>query len=171
MTWPELSEIPTLRSLLMPLSIQHAPIMVDVLSDPGLYEFIGGAAPTVDQLRARYQKQSTGHSPDGSQWWCNWVIAVGSEKRLIGYVQATVQRVGERMEADLAWMVQPADQGLGMATEAATAVVHWLRAHGVSSFAAYIHPENSASAAVAAKLGLRCTAEVLEGEFRWLLSY
>ena len=58
-------------------------------------------------------------------------------------------------------------QGFGFATEAARALLSWLRAHGVGSVVATIHPDNRASAAVAAKLGLHPTRETSDDEIVW----
>jgi RimJ/RimL family protein N-acetyltransferase len=149
------------RLRLEPLAADHAAAMVPVLADPSIYEFTGGTPPTLDELTARYARQSVGHSPDGSEQWLNWVVFVGEEP--IGYVQATV--VGA--EAEIAWVISPAHQGHGFATEAATSMVEELVASGVTRLVAHVHPDHEASARVAARLGLRPTDVVEEGEVRW----
>ncbi len=155
-------QLTTERLRLEPLTVDHAPAMVAVLADPSLYEFTGGSPPTLAELSARYDRQSAGHSPDGSELWLNWVVVLGSDP--VGYVQATV--VGA--EAEIAWVVSPAHQGLGLATEAATAVVDWLTSAGVSRLVAHVHPDHAASALVGARLGLRPTDVVEDGEVRWV---
>jgi len=152
------------RLRLEPLTVAHAAAMVPVLADPSLYAFTGGTPPTLDELTARYARQSVGRSPDGSEQWLNWVVVVDEEP--IGYVQATV--VGS--EAEIAWVVSPAHQGHGFATEAATAMVDHLTAAGVTRLVAHVHPDHDASARVAARLGLRRTDVVEEGEVRWVLT-
>ena len=149
------------RLRLEPLTVDHAAAMVTVLADPSLYEFTGGAPPALADLSARYARQSVGHSPDGSERWLNWVVVLGDQP--IGYVQATV--VGA--EAEIAWVVSPAHQGRGLATEAAAAMVAWLASVGVTRLVAHVHPDHAASAAVAERLGLRPTDVVEEGEVRW----
>jgi RimJ/RimL family protein N-acetyltransferase len=69
--------------------------------------------------------------------------------------------------ADLAWVVTPAHQGRGLASEAAIAMTVWLADHGVDRFAANIHPQNEASAAVARTVGLHPTSAIVDGEVRW----
>jgi RimJ/RimL family protein N-acetyltransferase len=152
------------RLRLEPLTVDHAAAMVQVLADQSLYEFTGGSPPTLDELTARYTRQSLGRSPDGSEQWLNWVVVLADEP--IGYVQATV--VGS--EAEIAWVISPAHQGHGFATEAAAAMVDRLTASGVTRLVAHVHPDHDASARVAARLGLRRTDVVEEGEVRWVLA-
>jgi RimJ/RimL family protein N-acetyltransferase len=135
-----------------------------VLADPSLYEFTGGTPPTLDELTARYARQSAGRSPDGSEQWLNWVVLLGEEA--IGYVQATVTGP----EAEIAWVISSAHQGHGYATEAATAMVDRLTASGVTRLVAHVHPDHEASGRVAARLGLRRTDVVEDGEVRWVLA-
>jgi uncharacterized protein len=150
------------RLRLEPLTVAHAPAMVAVLADPSLYEFTGGSPPTLSELSARYARQSAGHSSDGFERWLNWVVVL--DEQPIGYVQATV--VGS--EAEIAWVVSPAHQGRGLATEAATAMVDWLASAGVTRLVAHIHPDHEASARVGERLGLRRTDVVEDGEVRWV---
>ena len=149
---------------LSPLTVDHAPAMVAVLSDPSLYEFTGGTPPTLEELTARYARQTVGHSPDGSEQWLNWVVLLDSTP--VGYVQATV--VGD--SAEIAWVISPSVQGRGLATEAARAMVGLLTAAGVRRLVAHVHPDHAASARVAERLGLRPTDVVEDGEVRWVAS-
>lgn len=64
-------------------------------------------------------------------------------------------------------MIGTRHQGRGYATEAATAMVAWLRADGVGCVMADVHPEHHASNAVARRLGLAPTGEIVDGELRW----
>ena len=65
-------------------------------------------------------------------------------------------------------MIAAGRQGEGLATEAAGAVVEWLRDHGVTRFVAHIHPDHRASAAVARRLGLAVTGARRAGQVRWV---
>jgi len=147
---------------LVPLSVDHAPAMVEALADPSLYEFTGGAPPTLEELTARYERQVVGHSPDGNERWLNWVVLLDADP--VGYVQATV--VGD--SAEVAWVISPSVQGRGVATRAARAMGEQLRAAGVRRLVAHVHPDHAASARVAERLGLRPTDEVEDGEVRWV---
>lgn len=151
----------TTRLVLTPLETADAADMVNVLSDPALYAFTGGEPPTLDQLGERYRHQSMGCPHDGETWH-NWILRL--DGTAIGYVQATV--TGE--SADLAWVVASPWQGFGYATEASVAMRNWLADKGVVRFIAHLHPDHSASIAIATKLGLHPTGELDdEGEMIW----
>ncbi|MFZ3572668.1 GNAT family N-acetyltransferase [Streptomyces sp. BH097] len=151
---------------MVPLRVEHAEEMAEVLADPALHTFIGGAPDTVGELRARYRRMLAG-SPDPDVAWLNWVVQLRVEERLVGTVQATVG--GDRV-AEIAWVVGTPWQGRGIATEAARALVAWLGERGVGTFVAHIHPEHHASAAVATACGLAPTDEWHDGEVTWELS-
>ena len=155
------------RLALEPLRAEHAEEMAPVLGDPGLHRFTGGRPATLPELRARYEAQASGASPDGSQGWLNWVVRLLADGEPVGYVQATVRRRGDQQEAEVAWVIGARHQGRGYATEAATAMVDWLRAQRVGVVTAHVHPEHRASAAVAAAVGLSRTDQVVDGEVRW----
>ena len=168
MDWPTAEPIETGRLTLEPLSVEHAGEMHDVLNDPGLHEYIGGQPPTADQLRKRYAIQACGHSPDGSQGWLNWVACERETGTAIGTVQATLTRTeGAQLQAEVAWVIATARQRRGYATEAAAAMVDWLRGQGADAVTAHIHPDHRASIAVATHLGLAATDLVEDGEIVW----
>jgi RimJ/RimL family protein N-acetyltransferase len=68
---------------------------------------------------------------------------------------------------ELAWVVATEHQGKGVATEAASAVIESLRSQGVTTSIAHISPDNAASAAVARRLGMSPTDQMVRGEVRW----
>jgi len=153
------------RLILEPLRPEHAAEMVAVLSDPALYEFTGGEPPTLDELRARYERQAVGHSPDGSAEWLNWIVRTTDDGQAVGFVQATV--VGGN--ADLAWLIGTTWQGRAYATEAAREMLAVLAQRGIGHFTAHIRADHQASARVAANLGLSPTDKVEDGEVVWRL--
>lgn len=167
MGWPAITSTVTERLRLDVLTVEHALSMVEVLAPSELYAFTGGRAPTLPELQNRYGAQSAGHSPDHSQWWLNWVVTLTGSDRAIGFVQATVERGPAGPEANIAWVITPAFQGRGLATEAAQAMVDWLRTHGVEHLVADIHPTHDASQTVARRVGLQATSVVVDGEVRW----
>lgn len=147
---------------LEPLRTEHAEEMAEVLGDPALHRFIGGVPDTAERLRARYARMTAG-SPDPAVQWLNWVVRLRAERRLVGTVQATV----EGGTAEIAWVVGTPWQGRGIAVEAARALVAGLAAYGVRGVVAHIHPDHTASAAVARAAGLAPTGERRDGEVRW----
>ncbi|WP_104198621.1 GNAT family N-acetyltransferase [Cryobacterium sp. Y29] len=167
MDWPASEPIITARLLLEPLSVEHAPAMIEVLADPSLYDYIGGEIPSLELLEKRFAAQAGGRSDDGSQWWLNWVVTKRDVGRPVGYVQATVEDDGSRLVADIAWVISPNWQGRGIASEATRAMVAWLRSNGVHRLTAHIHPDHQASMKVAQNQALHATFTKKDGEVRW----
>jgi RimJ/RimL family protein N-acetyltransferase len=156
----------TARLDLLPLRAEHAEEMAEVLSDPALHDFIGGAPDTPRALRARYERLVAG-SPDPAVIWCNWVLRERTRGCLVGTVQATVS--GE--VAEVAWVVGTPWQGRGYAVEAARSLVrHVVSAFPVRTVVAHVHPDHHASASVAAAAGLSATDILQDGEVRWELT-
>ncbi|HEX4224347.1 MAG TPA: GNAT family N-acetyltransferase [Pseudonocardiaceae bacterium] len=161
-----MSEITTARLSLLPLGVEHADELAGVLDDPALHAFIGGRPETADELRARYARWAAG-SPEPSTRWENWAIRLLAADRLVGTVQATV--AGDR--AEVAWVVGTGWQGRGIATEAARGLLDRLRAEGIGTIVAHVHPGNVASARVARALGLRPTGVAVDGEDEWAVTF
>ncbi|HEY7630094.1 MAG TPA: GNAT family N-acetyltransferase [Thermoleophilaceae bacterium] len=164
--WPIAQPLSTERLELEPLTVDHAPEMVDVLADPSLYEFTGGEPPSEAELVARYLRQAKGESPDGRQGWLNWIVRRREDGEAVGSVQATLRRPDL---AELAWVIGNRAQGYGFSTEATAAVIGWLGDNGVVEFEAHIHPQHAASQAVATRLGFSPTDSLKAGELRWEL--
>lgn len=141
--------------------------MVDVLSDPTLYQFIGGGPPTRAELVDRYRAQVAGRSGDGREEWRNWIVRERSGGAATGFVQATITGDDENRIADVAWVIGVGWQGRGYATEAAGGLIAWLEAAGGREIVAHVHPDHAASAAVAERIGLEPTDTFVEGERRW----
>jgi RimJ/RimL family protein N-acetyltransferase len=157
----------TARFVLEPLTVAHSNEMVDVLAPTDLYAFTGGEAPSLEDLRALYGRQSIGHSAANDAGWLNWIIRSKDTRGAIGYMQATVTREAGGLSADLAWLITPAAQGTGAATEASRAVCDWLRSWNVNRIRALVHPDHEASARVAQRIGLKWTSELVDGEVVW----
>ncbi|SCL60904.1 Protein N-acetyltransferase, RimJ/RimL family [Micromonospora citrea] len=165
--WPTAEIIGTERLVLEPLRVDHAEELAPLLDDPALHDYIGGSPASLDELRERYRRQSTGRSPDGREGWLNWVVRHRDTGDAIGTVQATLRLDGDRPVAELAWVVVAPHQGRGYAGEAAAGMVGWLAEQGVGALVAHVHPDHRASARVAERLGLRATDEMADGEVRW----
>ena len=153
--------------MLEPLRREHADELAPVLHDIALHRFIGGEPDSADELRARFERQAVGHSPDGTERWLNWVVRVRGTGQAVGTMQATVSGSERQAVAVLAWVVGVPYQRQGFAQEAAGLVVSWLRSRGVSCVRARIHPAHEASMAVARAAGLLPTDVMEDGEVRW----
>jgi RimJ/RimL family protein N-acetyltransferase len=158
------ARIRTGRLELLPLVVDDADEMVEVLGDQRLHDFIGGRPATLEELRTRYAVLADAHSPDGSQEWRNWILRL-RDGTAVGTVQATIVEDGRA--AEIAWVVGTPWQGRGLASEAAIGLVAWLEARGVRTITAHVHPDHRASAAVAARAGLEQTGERHAGELLW----
>ena len=152
--------IATDRLTLLPLEVEYAEPMAEVLSDPALYTFTGGEPPSVAALEARYRRQLAGPGRPDEQW-LNWVIRY--DDALVGYVQATVIAG----TAEIAWVIGIAWQGRGFAKEAVQGLATWLRTQRIGRIIAHVHPDHTASAAVAAAIGLARTDVLEDGEYLW----
>ncbi|MFF3365840.1 GNAT family N-acetyltransferase [Streptomyces misionensis] len=166
--WPSATPVPTARLCLEPLRVGHAREAVAVLDDVRLHEWTGGTPCTLDELAAKYRRQSAGRSPDGRHGWLNWMLRRLADGRLVGTVQATLSRPEwGGLEAELAWVIGVPHQGRGYGGEGALAMAGRLRDYGVAALTAHIHPGHRASAGIARALGLRPTDRVDEGEVLW----
>jgi len=155
------------RLVLEPLRPEHADELARVLDDRSLHRFTGGEPLVVEDLRARFERQSQGRSPDGREHWLNWVVRERSTGRAVGTVQATVKGVKPAQVGELSWVIGTSHQGHGFAKEAAALMATWLQEQGVSRLRAHIHPGHGASIAVARSVGLAPTGVIRDGEIRW----
>lgn len=147
----------TRRLTLVPVLPQHAEPMFSLLGDERLYDYVPGGPPqSASWLRERYSRLASGTSPDGSQYWLNWIVMrVGLDCAgdSVGYVQATVENT--LTTAQLAWVIGVRHQRRGFAREAVVAVCEHLFAVGVEELRAIIDTRNVASIALAESLQFR----------------
>ncbi|MSQ24528.1 MAG: N-acetyltransferase [Chloroflexi bacterium] len=153
------------RIVLSPMVASDADELFELLVEPSLYEFTGGAGPvSVEELREQLRKWESRHSPQGNELWLNWTLRLRGTGTLVGYVQASIR--GSR--AELAWVVGLPHQGKGYASEASQSISEWLRARlGVEELRANIQARHLASQAVARKLGLEKTPKMSGDEEVW----
>ena len=146
----------------------HAAELAPLLDDTALHEFTGGAPLSAAALAARYARLAVRRSPAGDQMWGNWVVRVRATGMVAGTVQATLPAGGPAAgPAEVAWVVVRPAQGRGYATEAARSLVALLHEAGWT-VVAHIHPGHLASQRVARSAGLSPTADVRDGEIRWV---
>jgi RimJ/RimL family protein N-acetyltransferase len=149
------------------LRVEDADEMLSVLEDDSLYEFIGGVPPSLKELRSRYERFLAGSESDNETWF-NWIVRPAKDSGAIGSLQATIVRTNEgRSVAEVSWIIGTRWQKQGFASEAARALVRWLRARGVVEVCAHIDACHRASAVVAGRAGLQSTAEQRDGEIIW----
>ncbi|WP_189321418.1 GNAT family N-acetyltransferase [Streptomyces flaveus] len=167
-TWPTATLVMTSRLQLEPLQVEHAPEAVSVFDDVRLHKWTGGTPSTLEELEAKYRRQSARQSPDGRHGWLNWMLRRLADGQLVGTVQATLHHPNAGgIEAELAWVIGSDHQGNGYGHEGALAMAGWLRAHGVDGLTAHIHPQHEASIRIAQALGLSATDKVSGNEVLW----
>jgi RimJ/RimL family protein N-acetyltransferase len=159
--------ITTERLRLVPLEVDDADELVTMLGDERLHEFIGGRPDTLTELRDRYSRLVAG-SGDPDEVWLNWTVRRLADSQPVGTVQATVSNHGRT--AYVAWVIGADWQHQGFASEAARALVGWLRKNGAHEIRANVHPDHRASEAVAAQAGLEPTDQEVDGERVWRAS-
>jgi len=153
--------------VLVPLDVSDAEEMVGVLADPALYVHTGGEPPTLDELRARYARQSRGRSPDGAELWFNWIARTRESRTAVGYVQVTLALAAA--VADMAWVIGSEHQRRGYAREAAAVVIDWLASsERAQRITAHIGDENTASQGVARALGFTPSGVIENDEQVWV---
>ena len=146
----------------------HAAELAPLLDDASLHAFTGGAPLSAAALAARFARLAVRRSPGGEQVWGNWVLRIRATGAVAGTVQATLPAGGPAAgPAEVAWVVVRAAQGRGYATEAARSLVAVLQEAGWA-VVAHIHPGHLASQQVARAAGLSPTADVRDGETRWV---
>ena len=160
----------TERLDLEPLTVAHAAELAPLLDDIRLHEFTGGVPTSAAALADRYARLAVRRSPGGDQLWGNWVLRLHGSGSAVGTVQATLPAGGPAAgPAEVAWVVAHAAQGRGYAREAARSLVGRLHKAGWT-VVAHLHPHHVASQQVARAAGLVPTAEVHDGEVRWVRS-
>lgn len=140
--------------------------MADVLADDRLHQFIGGEPLTPEKLQARYAFLVAG-SPNPDEIWFNWIVRRRLDRQAVGTVQATLTGDPDRRVAHVAWVIGVPWQNQGFASEAACALVVWLKRQGCDDIVAHIHPAHHASEAVATRAGLHPTDAEVDGERVW----
>jgi RimJ/RimL family protein N-acetyltransferase len=124
-------------------------------ADAAVVQHIGGKPQTVEECWARLLRYVGHWHLLGFGYWLVEERATGEFVGEVGF--ADFKREMEPALGpipELGWVLTPAKQGNGYATEAAQAALGWARKHfGSSNLACIINPENLASIKVARKCG------------------
>lgn len=149
--------IDTERLKLRGHAIGDASLVTALWSNPEVTRFIGGTALTAEECWSRLLRYAGHWSLLGFGYWILEEKATGDFVGEVGF--ADYQRdlkpaLGAVPEAG--WVLTPAKQGRGYATEAVRAALDWGREHfGPSPVACLIHPDHRASINVAEKCGFK----------------
>ena len=141
---------------------EHAKHSYLFLKDPLLYTYLPKDPPQLEALEKQYEFWESRESPDGSEYWLNWVVF--HEGTCMGTLQAGVHR--QRKEADFAYMISTEFQGKGFGTEAVNALLNHLFTHyDVRTVKAWIDTRNRSSIRLVEKLGLDQVDFIKEADF------
>jgi RimJ/RimL family protein N-acetyltransferase len=138
--------------------------------DPAGAEVIAGLALPPDWpdehdahlLRLRLDQMRAG--PESQSWLVRAMVLLTEERPMVGHIgfHGPPETIGR---AELGYTIFPDQRRRGYASEAAVAMMDWAkREHSVNRFFVSIAPENSASLAMAAKLGFTKVGEQIDKE-------
>lgn len=128
-----------------------AAAMFEALRDPAMYEFIPRSAPAaVADVETRFARVIQETAPDRLDQWLNWTVWLRETGAGVGTIEATVK---PNHSAEIGYLFDPRVWRRGYASEAVSVMIDLLRTHGAMSFEASIDIRNTASKALAAKLG------------------
>ncbi|MGE3317547.1 MAG: GNAT family N-acetyltransferase [Planctomycetaceae bacterium] len=149
-----------------PLTVAHADLLFDLLSDLRVIAHIDGSATTLDAMRAEFRNKEAGPPSERlHELWVHFAVGLQPTSTLIGLIEATCYgswcEVGYLFGFD-SW-------GKGIASEA----LNWLMDHlrtkfGIEEFWAAVDPANTRSIKLLERLGFEPAAP---GPSRRLASY
>ena len=87
----------TARLRIEPLQEQHAGLVYAQQLNADLYTYIPQDPLEISELKRRYTFLQNGISPDGSEYWLNWVAFMHETNTPIGTFQATIPKNGNAM--------------------------------------------------------------------------
>ena len=136
------------------LTVAHASVMFEGLSDGALYDYLDEAPPlTAEHLAERYRVLERRTSPDGRERWLNWAVHLPGSSTYVGYVQATVDPGGT---ASIAYVVFREHWGRGYGRQAVAIMLRLLRdRYGVRKAIARIDSRNARSSGLLKSLNFQ----------------
>lgn len=140
---------------------------LDMYRRPEVVRFLGSTPtpmPSLERALGRIERVRSFNreAPVPCGWWAVEVSGSGVVAGTVA-VLPIEQVAGDRAEVtttgasalEVAWHLHPDSQGRGYATEAARGVLDRAHAHGAAEVLALVDPANTASLAVARRLGLQ----------------
>ena len=159
----ELENLTTFRLCLRPVKTADYPAIASLNADPAVQRFLclSKAPPTYEEALADLPCFLSTPAPTGGGLWC---IRSRVTTDFLGLV--LLLYTDDHTEVEFGYRLLPKFWGRGYATEAGRAVVnHAFGDLGLTALCAIIHPDNTASRAVAEKLGFLRTGCTTRLEF------
>lgn len=149
--------IPTLtteRLKLRPFSTNDAESLWRILDQPNVLRYFPRqTSPTLEQVQRLVAAQLTHWQNFGYGWWA---VILTKTNHFIGW--AGLQYLPDTDEIEVAYLLDPAHWGRGLATEAAMKSLDFGYGElNIPQIVAIVHPENGASIRVIEKLGMTFT--------------
>lgn len=143
--------IATRRLVLRALSEGDAVPLHRILNEEEvLRHFPGPGSPSLEKVQKLVAGQGKHWEEHGYGWWA---VETGSDGQFIGW--CGLQFLPETQEIEVAYLLDRAFWGQGLATEAAKASLQYgFEQLGLDRIVAIVHPENVASQRVIEKLGM-----------------
>jgi len=148
-----MTELETDRLLLRPYSMDDLDFFASLWADPEVVRFIGeGVTRNRNEAEERLKRIIAGYE-SGYGLLAAWYKA---EKRLAGHVGLLTQKVDGENEIEIGYWLARNFWGEGLATEAALALRNYaFTESGLSRIISLIQPGNTASIAVAERVGMK----------------
>ncbi len=139
--------ITTDRFALRRLRVDDAPTITDLVNDPKIYRMVARIPPhqTVAQSAEWISKHPARRERNAAH-----IFAIEQDSELIGIVGA--ERDELQLPFEIGYWLAPAEWGKGLMTEAAGALINWLRERGEQGFVSGYLVDNPASGRVLEKL-------------------
>jgi RimJ/RimL family protein N-acetyltransferase len=158
------------RLILRPLTDDDVEAMTVYRGDPDVCRFLPFPPQTADDIRARIGRVFGSTSLEGENGGVPVAIVRHDDGELIGDL-VLFHLDAANGTVEIGWVIRPDVMGRGYATEACRALVDAaFRIYGVRRVVARIDAENTASARLAERLGMRLEAHLVENEWykgRW----
>lgn len=146
----------TRRLVLRALSGEDAAPLHGILAQPNVLRYFPRQTPpTLEQVQRIIAGQLTHWQDHGYGWWA---VTLADTGQFIGW--AGLQYLPETDEVEVAYLLDPAYWGRGLATEAAQKSLKFgYEDLDIPQIVAIVHPDNGASKRVIEKLGMTFTLQ------------
>ena len=154
-----MSTLTTARLRLEPYRDEHVDGLHALNSDPEVMRYLSGKPDTPDETRAIVERVKARWAEVGYSWWAfieretGEIVGAGCLQNLRREATPLPDRA---CPLEIGWRLRRDAQGRGLATEAAIAIADFaFDVRRADELLAVCHPDNTASASVMARLGMR----------------
>jgi RimJ/RimL family protein N-acetyltransferase len=137
----------------------------EIRSDPDVARYLYEDTLTLDESREKLGARLAMHGLTAENDWMPAAIVERASGAMVGDIGLNWRSV-EHRTGEIGFILHPASQGRGYATEAARALIDWgFREFGLHRIVGRTEARNAASARVLEKLGMRLEAHLVENEW------